>query len=42
METYSFEFPPQNEIFIISKKRSYRWKAASLKSGMQKTELLQN
>ena len=41
METYSFEFPPQNEIFkfIFTKNCNYRWKATCLKSRMQKNRI---
>ena len=41
METYSFEFLPQNEIFkfVFTKDCNQRWKATCLKSRMQKKEL---
>ena len=39
METYSSDFLPQIEIYLFSKKCSYREDEASSKTAMQKTEL---
>ena len=41
METYSFEFPPQNVIFkfIFTKNCNYRWKTTCLKSRMEKNRI---
>ena len=41
METYSSEFPPQNELFkfIFAENYNFKQQATSLKSRMQKIEL---
>ena len=41
METYSFEFPPQSEIFqfIFTENYNYRWKATWLNNKKQKNRI---